>query len=63
MATQLGTTCSKLIRERKFGNMIGIQSEECVVVPLEKVAGKRKFVPLDHPLLESARTLGVNLGD
>ncbi len=63
MATQLGTTCRRLIAERTFGGMIGIKGEETIVVPLEDVAGKRKYVPLDHPLVQSARTLGVSLGD
>jgi len=30
---------------------------------LEKVAGNKKLVPLNHPWLESARRVGVSLGD
>ena len=32
-------------------------------VPLEKVAGKRKTVPLEHPWVLSARRVGTCLGD
>jgi 6-phosphofructokinase 1 len=32
-------------------------------MPLTEVAGKLKAVPPDHPWLESARRLGVCLGD
>jgi len=32
-------------------------------VPLEKVAGKRKLVSLDHPWIQSARLVGTALGD
>jgi 6-phosphofructokinase 1 len=32
-------------------------------VPLERVAGRRKTVPLDHPLLATARHVGTSFGD
>jgi len=32
-------------------------------VPLEKIAGKRRQVPLDHELVRSARLIGTCLGD
>jgi 6-phosphofructokinase 1 len=32
-------------------------------VPLEKTAGKRKTVPLNHPWIHSARHVGTSLGD
>ena len=37
--------------------------EEVVPVPLEQVAGKKKLVPIDHPLVESARLVGTCFGD
>jgi hypothetical protein len=30
---------------------------------LEEAAGKKKLVPLDHPLIEAARWVGVRFGD
>jgi 6-phosphofructokinase 1 len=32
-------------------------------VPLEEVAGTKKLVPVDHPWVQSARRVGVCLGD
>ena len=63
LATQLGVACSNLILEKKFNCMISINGEKTGTVALEKVAGKRKYVPLDHPWVESARKVGTNLGD
>ena len=42
--------------------MVGVQGKDCVAVPLEKVAGIKKTVPLDHPWLETARLVETSLG-
>jgi 6-phosphofructokinase 1 len=63
LATRLGTACADAIAARKFGVMIAARGESTEAVPLEKVAGKRKTVPLDHPWIESARKVGTCLGD
>ena len=63
LATQLGTACAELINEQNFGVMVAARGGGAEPVPLKKVVGKRKTVPLDHPWLESARRVGTNLGD
>ena len=35
------------------------QGDRCVPVPLKKVASKKKFVPLDHDWIASARRVGT----
>jgi len=63
LATRLGTACADLIHEGVFGVMVAARGEGTEPVPLEKVAGKLKTVPLDHPWVESARRVGTSLGD
>ena len=63
LATRLGTACAQFIHEGVFGVMVAARGETAVPVPLEKVVGNRKNVPLDHPWIVSARSMGVNLGD
>jgi len=63
LASQLGTTCTTMIRQKEFGKMIAVRGEQTLMVPLEEVAGKRKFVPEDHPWLLSARSVGTCFGD
>jgi len=63
LATWLGTTCAQVIKERKFGVMLAVQASKIRPVPLEETAGKKKLVPLDHPLIEAARWVGVRFGD
>jgi 6-phosphofructokinase 1 len=63
LATRLGTACADLIQEGVFGVMVAARGDGAVPVPLEKVAGKIRTVPLDHPWLDSARRVGTCLGD
>ncbi len=63
LATQLGTAAVDLIAEGMSGVMVASRNGEAVPVPLERVAGRRKTVPLSHPWIHSARNLGVCLGD
>ncbi len=63
LATQLGTAATDAVVDGVRGVMIAMQDGQSVPVPLEDVAGRRKTVPLDHPWIESARHLGVCMGD
>ncbi|MEZ4670376.1 MAG: ATP-dependent 6-phosphofructokinase [Anaerolineae bacterium] len=63
LATRLGTACARYIQEGIFGVMVAARGDSTEPVPLEQVVGKRKTVPLDHPWIETARNLGINMGD
>ncbi len=63
LATRLGSACGDLINEGVFGVMVAARGDGTEPVPLEKVAGKRKAVPIDHPWIETARHVGTCLGD
>lgn len=63
LATKLGTACFDFILKKEFGKMVAVQNNEIVAIPLEKVVKKIKNVPLDHPWIKSARSVGTCLGD
>lgn len=63
LATWLGTRCAQLLREGHDGFMLAVQDQELRPVPLEEVAGKKKLVSPDHPLVEAARLVGTSFGD
>jgi 6-phosphofructokinase len=63
LATRLGSACAELIQRGTYGIMVAARGEGSAPVPLGEVAGKRKVVPLDHPWLDSARSVGTCLGD
>lgn len=63
LATWLGSCCAHVLKEKQYGVMLAVQGRGIKAVPLEEVAGKKKFVPTDHPLIQSARRLSTSFGD
>ncbi len=63
LATRLGSACADLISDEIFGVMVAARGDGTEAVPLEKVAGKRKVVPIDHSWIQTARHVGTCLGD
>jgi 6-phosphofructokinase 1 len=63
LASRLGAACADLIQQDRYGFLVAARGESTEAVPLEKVAGKKKFVPRDHPWIQTARHVGTNLGD
>jgi len=63
LATRLGTRAVDMIENRKFGYMVGVKGDSLVEFPLKEVAKGLKLVPLDHPLIEAARSVGTSFGN
>lgn len=63
LATRLGSACVDYIMDGKFGVMVAVDGEGTKAVPLEKVVGNKKLVPLDHAWVRAARNVGTCLGD
>jgi len=63
LATQFGTAAARMVMKKQYGYMVGIQKGEIVQIPLEEAASKTKFLPVDHPLIQTARDAGVEFGD
>jgi len=63
LATRLGTACARYIHDGVTGVMVAARGEGTEPVPLEQVAGNKKTVPPDHHWIQSARDVGVSLGD
>ncbi|MFH1085555.1 MAG: ATP-dependent 6-phosphofructokinase [Chloroflexota bacterium] len=63
LATRLGTKAIELIQQGVGNVMVAVRGEDCVPVPLKKVAGKVRRVPADHRWVQAARQVGTCLGD
>ena len=63
LATRFGSAAAHLAAEKKFGNMVALQCNQIVPVPLGEAIGKRKTVPPDGELVHSARSMGISFGD
>ena len=63
LATQFGTAAARLIMDKQYSTMVGIQEGRIVSVPLADAASRTKFLPTDHPLIQTARDVGIRFGD
>ena len=63
LATELGIKAVDMIEDEKFGYMVGVKRNSLVTVPLKEVAKGPKTVPLNHPMIKAARSLGTCFGD
>jgi 6-phosphofructokinase 1 len=63
LCTRLGTKAGELLMDGVYNVMVAVRGEECVPVPLEKVAGIIKNVPVNHPWVKTARLVGTCMGD
>lgn len=63
LATRFGAAAADLILKEQYGNMVALQNNQIVPVPLAEVAGKLKSVPPDLDLIQYAREIGIGFGD
>jgi ATP-dependent phosphofructokinase / diphosphate-dependent phosphofructokinase len=63
LATSLGTNAVDMIKEKKFGYMVGVKNNSFVRVALKEVAKGKRLVPLSSLLVKSARSIGTCFGD
>jgi 6-phosphofructokinase 1 len=63
LATRYGAHAVELIAKKKFGEMVCVRGESISSIPLSEVGGKLRCVPLNHPLIEKARKMGICFGD
>lgn len=62
LGTRLGSFALHSAVKQRFGNMVALKTPNLELVPLEKLAGKMRQVPLDSQLIRTAEAVGVCLG-
>jgi 6-phosphofructokinase 1 len=63
LATRFGAGAVELLMAGKFGSMVAFRPPDIVAVPLEKIVGRTRNVPLDFDVVRTARAMGISLGD
>ena len=63
LATQFGAAAAELIINKQYGRMVAMQGGEIVSISLEEAASQTKFLPVDHPMIQMAREIGICFGD
>jgi 6-phosphofructokinase 1 len=62
LATRFGYHAAQLLRRGEYGRMVILQGDTIASVAMSEVAGKNRTVPVDHPLVATARGIGVMMG-
>lgn len=63
LGAQLGVAAADLVWAGAWGNMVSVEQACLGRVALGEVSGRTRHVPADHPLIHTARRLGVSFGD
>jgi 6-phosphofructokinase 1 len=63
LATRFGAFAVDLLRTGQSGVMTALRSPEIVAVPLDRVVGKTRLVPVDGDIVRTARSVGIVFGD
>ncbi|TDQ44346.1 6-phosphofructokinase [Tepidicella xavieri] len=63
LATQFGNQAAQLVMAGRHDRMVTLQQGQLGCIALADVAHQHRSVPLDHPLLQTARQIGVALGE
>jgi ATP-dependent phosphofructokinase / diphosphate-dependent phosphofructokinase len=63
LCTRFGTKAGELLAQKRYNIMVALKGNVCVPVPLKKVAGIKRVVPVNHPWITTARLVDTCLGD
>ena len=63
ISTRLGAAAARLILDKEYGYMVGMQNGDIVKVPLSEVAGKIKMENPESQMIQEARLTGISFGD
>ena len=63
LANQFGVVAADFLAREDFGKLVAMQNNKIVGVPLSECAGKVKNIPLDDPIIQSGRSVGICFGD
>lgn len=63
LALRFGVAAVRAVAAGRFGEMVALVPPEVISVPIEASVGKLKQVPLSGDTVQTARDLGISLGD
>ncbi len=62
LATQLGSKAVDMIVNKDYGSMVAMNNSRLITIKLQDVAKGHRGVPVDHPLIKTAISLGTCFG-
>ncbi|MFH1999498.1 MAG: ATP-dependent 6-phosphofructokinase [Planctomycetota bacterium] len=62
LATRFAVKAVEMAMAKEYNHMVALKGNDLVAIPLHKVAGKQRLVPVDSPLISAALAVGASLG-
>ncbi len=62
LCTRLGTKAGQLLADGIYNVMVAVRGQDCVAVPIKKVAGITRAVPANHEWIQTARLVDSCVG-
>jgi 6-phosphofructokinase 1 len=63
LATRFGAAAVRAVENEKWGEMVALQSPHIVTVPITEVLRELKRVDPQHDIVQTAREMGISMGD
>lgn len=63
LATRFGAAAVRAVENEKWGEMVALQSPHIVTVPITEVLRELKRVDPRHDIVQTAREMGISMGD
>jgi len=63
LATRFGAAAVRAVENEKWGEMVALQSPHIVTVPITEVLRELKRVDPKHDIVQTAREMGISMGD
>lgn len=63
LATQFGVKAFEMVLEKQFGHMVSYRHPKVTSVPLTEAIGEQNLVSPTHPLIHTAKGIGISFGD
>lgn len=63
LGTRLGQKAAELLLNGDTSKYVSVQNDNLVALPLSMAATETRFVPLDHEMLTTAKSIGIYFGE
>lgn len=63
ISLRFGAAAVRCVQDRDYNKLVALKDNRLTRIPLDSIAGKMKPVPLDSDIVQTARDVGICLGD
>lgn len=63
ISLRFGAAAVRCVQDRDYNKLVALKDNRLTRIPIDSIAGKMKSVPLDSDIVQTARDVGICLGD